>query len=1007
MSPRPSRYTTRRWRALGRVLLLGAALAGAAPRAQAQTSTSLTTSAPQSMLDFRPTLAGGSPPAQAAVVRAVDGSTRENLAITTVRYETLAGTAGVAGWAVATLDRTSTPAVLTIRPSLAGIPSTGGQYRVTYTLSATGATSTVLMAVITVPPAKPALVASGNSSQAANAVELQLTPDADPRTARAEGAFLVTTSDERRRVALALSALNHDIGTGGWLEATLDSSRTPAVLRLVARRRIQDSTATQPPIDLAPGFYRATMNLVSAEASNSPRLLQVSLTVPTATAPKGGTPSLLLSGGTISNGTNLSTRFVTQAGQRDPVPQLIRVINGNSGTTFMTGVLAGTVTYGSGQPAGWLEVRQHGTTQGATIALLPRLGTLPTGSYTASFPVRADNDAATHLVSVTFDVQDPTPVLSLGGTSTTDATVAVRAPRLGALPAPAVARVTNNAPAQSDREILQLVLGQVTYSSGASGWLDASLVDTAAVTHVVLRPNTTALPRGSYTATVPVSAPGAGNNPRTVTVSYVIDPATAPVLQLARDSVRIEADLATDATVQTVAVTNDGSGTLGGLALDAVAYAAGEPTGWLAATLSGTTAPATLTLGAAKGTLGGGTYSATLTVRAADGTLGSPRQVVVRMVVPPRAVLALDSTQVTMTVSAGTPDTAQRLIQVTNAGDAGSTLGGLSVQSISYGAGATGWLTAALSATTAPATLTLRASADTLSPGTYSAVVWLQSGLPGTMGTPRRLDVVMVVRTRPVLTLARQVVTLVADSGSAAAADSVLVGNAGTGTLGGLALGATRYAAGQPTGWLQAALSATTAPAELRLTTAPLALAPGSYTAIVPVTADAEGAAQELTVTLTVRDPQAAVQLSADSLTITVVTGGGARQATVEVSGASGRTIAGLGAQAEYEGAATGWLTTALAAAATPATLTLGASAGTLPQGVHVARVTVGNGTATSAVVTVRLEVLDLVRSGAALVDATRLDAPERARLDRLGNNDGSYDLGDYLAMRLRGGVDQ
>jgi hypothetical protein len=69
---------------------------------------------------------------------------------------------------------------------------------------------------------------------------------------------------------------------------------------------------------------------------------------------------------------------------------------------------------------------------------------------------------------------------------------------------------------------------------------------------------------------------------------------------------------------QGVNVTNTGSGTLGGLGF-AIQYNTGTP-GWLSGSLSGPTAPATLTLSATTGALAPGTYTATVTVQSTQIT---------------------------------------------------------------------------------------------------------------------------------------------------------------------------------------------------------------------------------------------------------------------------------------------------------------------------------------------------------------------------------------------------
>lgn len=82
---------------------------------------------------------------------------------------------------------------------------------------------------------------------------------------------------------------------------------------------------------------------------------------------------------------------------------------------------------------------------------------------------------------------------------------------------------------------------------------------------------------------------------------------------------------------QTVNITNGGGGTLSGLAAS-ISYPTGQPGGWLAAQLSSTTAPATLTLQATTGNLPPGGYGATVSI-AAPGAVNSPRTVSVSFTV--------------------------------------------------------------------------------------------------------------------------------------------------------------------------------------------------------------------------------------------------------------------------------------------------------------------------------------------------------------------------------------
>lgn len=81
-----------------------------------------------------------------------------------------------------------------------------------------------------------------------------------------------------------------------------------------------------------------------------------------------------------------------------------------------------------------------------------------------------------------------------------------------------------------------------------------------------------------------------------------------------------------DPAPQTVSVTNGGSGSLNGLAVGTISYVTDTlrpsptPTGWLSASLDGSTAPATLKLNATTGTLPSGTYTAYVPVTSSVAT---------------------------------------------------------------------------------------------------------------------------------------------------------------------------------------------------------------------------------------------------------------------------------------------------------------------------------------------------------------------------------------------------
>lgn len=114
------------------------------------------------------------------------------------------------------------------------------------------------------------------------------------------------------------------------------------------------------------------------------------------------------------------------------------------------------------------------------------------------------------------------------------------------------------------------------------------------------------------------------------------------------------------------------------------------------------------------------------------------------VVVQPAPAIVLSADSVGFTAVAGGGDPAPDSIDITNGG--GFTLEGLVVDSITYGAGATGWLTGALSATTAPATVELAAApagAGVTAVGTYTATLWLSA--PGADGSPATVTATLTI----------------------------------------------------------------------------------------------------------------------------------------------------------------------------------------------------------------------------------------------------------------------
>jgi uncharacterized membrane protein len=405
-----------------------------------------------------------------------------------------------------------------------------------------------------------------------------------------------------------------------------------------------------------------------------------------------------------------------------------------------------------------------------------------------------------------------------------------------------------------------------------------------------------------------------------------------PTIALAATDISFTAnENGSDPAPRTVAITNSGGGTLTGVS-SSITYVSGQPSGWLSASLSSTTAPATVTLQATTGSLAAGRYSATLVVTSGVAS-NSPQIVDVTFTVaaaPVPPAIGLAPTNVTFNATAGGGDPGASTVAVTNTG--GQTLTGLSV-SLTYASGQPGaWLTAHLDRTTAPATLNLQALTGLLAAGTYNATVSVASAVAS--NSPQTVSVAFTVALAPLPPTIGLSTTNVAFSATAGADNpsnqTVSVTNAGGGILDGLSTTIT-YASGQPTGWLNATLSGTTAPATVTLQATTSALAPGDYSAAVSVSASvASNSPQTVDVTFTVTTLPA-IGLSRATVTVNAIAGGGNPSTeTVAITNSGGGTLTGLSSSVSYVSGTPDWLTATLNATTAPATLSLQAATGAL-----------------------------------------------------------------------------
>lgn len=634
---------------------------------------------------------------------------------------------------------------------------------------------------------------------------------------------------------IRIEALSYGPGAAGWISS-------PTVGSLVSGTTVQFSPTIS---GMIPGQYRATV-IISSERGGD-QGIGITLSVIRENDP----PLLALSPPAL--------RFDALVGGGSPEPG--SVIASNAGGGSLGALQTGPPQYGPGA-TGWLA----STVSGTTITVQALTGGLPEGEYSASLPIGSQN-GGTKSIGVTFVVGSPRLTLDRRTVSFGDT--------VGGLgPVPEKVAMANTG--GGDFASLGLIgIGNVIYGGDTGNWLSVTRVAPDSVELRAETGNLSVRP-SPYQALVPLTSAHGGAD--TVAVSFTVAAGgSPPKLSLSLDSM-IFAGLVggEDPASQTVAGFNKGGGDLGALGIQDIAYP-GESTGWLEASISGSV----VTLQPAISGLSGGIHTALVVVESLYGGADS-LAVSLRMAQP---ILSLSSRTVTFSDTVGSPDTLQSQVFISNIGGGDrSSLGTLEMGTISYGAGASGWLqTDPLPGGTIGGNVVLlRGLAAGLPEGNSVAKVPVLSEHGGgdtvtvnfaTREPDRSFDLPTIEFVKDtVIGGSMQVVPLVDDvvSVSAQAGDTAQAGirvgvrNASETrlTLSGLRVGIPTYAQGSPTGWITGAfLDRTSAtfsdPAELFVVVNPRGLTRGQFEGMLEVSSEAylpeEVEPRVLRVTLVVR----------------------------------------------------------------------------------------------------------------------------------------------------------
>lgn len=344
----------------------------------------------------------------------------------------------------------------------------------------------------------------------------------------------------------------------------------------------------------------------------------------------------------VTSASETSLAFSATVGDASATPPTREVTITNTGD--------GTLEWTATPSEPWIRVLPASDTSTGNPTTLSVAVDVPTSGGELSGAITITGPGADPIaIDVLFTVADRPAEMSLD-----TATLTFTAKRGGPAPVAQVVNLTN-----SGGENL-------VWSRGAlPSWL------TVSPTSGTLAPGATAalsfavslggLDRGSYPATVTISAPNASNPSASITVSLNV---TAPTIGLNPSSLTLTADQGATAT-QVVEVANTGDAPLTFTPIASVPWLAVAPAGSTTIPPGGS---ATLTMTAGNSTLAAGTYDGSITI-ADSGATNGPQTIAVTLSVRAAGVLTLAPPSVAVTAAKGGSVPAQA-ITVGNSGGA-------------------------------------------------------------------------------------------------------------------------------------------------------------------------------------------------------------------------------------------------------------------------------------------------------------------------------------------------
>ena len=397
----------------------------------------------------------------------------------------------------------------------------------------------------------------------------------------------------------------------------------------------------------------------------------------------------------------------------------------NNGSWLFAGPLNGVT--GTNSSSVVVSVISSGLAAGAYSGTVTITATGPGGAAVADSPV---------VIPVTLNVSSGSLTLGATDLSFPDQTLGGPAPASQTVTIGSIGQALNySAVANSNNAVTWLAVSPATGNTSTNGVLTVTV-------------DGSKLPAGTYTGTIQITAPGAGNSPVTITVHFKVNPGTLSAPNTTLTFTQAAGGPAPAA--QSIAV----SGSLAPLNYTVVA-AMLNGANWLTATPASGATPSSVQVSVNGAALPVGQYIGSVTVASA-GANGSPIAVPVVLNVVTPAVLAAAPTTLAFAYTVGLAAPAAQNLTVTSTGGTGAVP--LTAQ-VQLDGTATGWLSVTpTSSNNTPATLAVSVLPTTLAPGTYTGRIVVTS--------PNALVATTIPVTLTVTAIAKPVVGSVGNAAS-------------------------------------------------------------------------------------------------------------------------------------------------------------------------------------------------------------------------------------------------